>query len=1066
MSDAPGEVYLPDLWEASGMMRDPARLIVVIMTGLDAYQAPLLDGIRRVLLPRGYAVVAHVSHVVLGGISDQLRCLLTHQAPWGVIATSCLTPELDREVHDILVQQGIPATHIGQETPGQTCVRADNTQGMSALMAHLLDECGVRSPALVRGGSHLPDHVDRERVFRAELAARGLTPDEELVVEGGLNPDLQFHAMRSLLSRRRDFDAVVTMGDWAATAVLGALAEAGLDVPGDVAVTGFDNYPTAALTWPGITSVDQQLTEQGTQAARALLDLLAGAPAGEHRHVPCDLVVRGSTVPADARTSHDRFSVRDVSEVAQAHLSDQNALIRTSRALIECRSLEDVRATLTTTLNPLGVRRCYLVLHEEPGSLGHEPGTHRPARLLLDYSGQRSHPVPPEPFASCLLPDHLHRELADGFLALQPLTVGQELLGYMLLELSTGTTLIAETLRLDIGKALKAALDTGALQQQVRRLEERTRELDAALVELHAEMEERRRVEAQLTLSSTVFEQSPDGIVIVDVRGRVMSTNPACAAITGYAARELTGLPISVLRPTRAGTTTDRALRQALLDRGSWEGDLWSRRRDGEAFLARVSISTVGTAGAPSGRYVVIFNDVTEMRRKDERIQRLAFHDELTGLPNRALLADRLNQRLALARRRGEGLAVMFVDLDRFKVVNGSYGHDVGNGLLAESALRLKDFLRESDTIARVGGDEFVAVLTHVSGPEEYAGVAERVIAQLSQPLTVDHHLVRVGASIGIACFPDDGGDAAELMSHAEAAMHSAKSSGGGTYRFFRSEMTAQAQLQLHLEMELRDAVEHGGLELFYQPKVAIADRSLHGVEALVRWRHPTRGLLGPLQFVPLAEERGIICDLGNWVLDETCRQGRRWQDLLGRPLKIGVNVSALQVQQNDLVKDVLRACAAHQMPPGSIEVELTESSIMDNLTQVSPIFSSLRDSGVTVAVDDFGTGYSSFAYLRDLPVDVLKIDRSFIMNIEDKDQDREILKTIIALGRALSLDVVAEGIETQGQADLLMAYDCRTAQGYLFARPLPAHEFERLFLAGGSVGGSVATPSGSGSGA
>jgi diguanylate cyclase (GGDEF)-like protein/PAS domain S-box-containing protein len=1018
------------------MAHDPTRLVVVIMTGLDAYQAPLLDGICQVLLENDYSVFAHVNHAALGDLSEQLKCLLTHWSPCGVIATSCMTADLDHELHRLVSEQGMSAVYIGQDLPGQTCVRADNVQGMTALMAHLLDEYGARSPGLARGATHLHDHVDREMVFRTEMARRGLVVDEELIIGGGLSQDVHFHKVRSLLRRRRDLDALVTMGDWAAMAAMGALAEAGLDVPGDVAVTGFDNYPTAALNWPGITSVDQNLTEQGTAAAKALLDRLAGAPSGEHQYVSCSLVVRGSTLRPGAPASDDPFTVRDVSQLAQSYLADQSALNRISRSLIECRNLDDVCAALTTELNPLGVRRCFLVLYQAPDTVRDVPGTHLPARLLVDYRDQCSHPVPDKTFTSCLLPEHLQRELTCGFLALQPLTVGQDVLGYMLLELSVGTTPIAETLRLDIAKALKAALDTLELHQQVEQLENRTRELRTAVRELNVEMEERRRVAVELKLSSTVFENSPDGIAITDSRACIISMNPAFTTITGYSAQELMGRPISVLRPRRHGTSTYRELRDALLDRGFWEGEVWSRRRTGEEFLAQVGVSTVGRVGELSDQYVVIFNDVTELRRKDEYIQRLAFHDELTGLPNRALFADRLNQRIVLAQRQGESLGVMFLDLDRFKVINGSYGHDVGNRLLAATAVRLKDFLRESDTIARVGGDEFVAVLTRISGPEDYAGVAQRAIAQLSQPMTVDGHLLRVGASAGISCFPDDGRDGAELMRHAEAAMHSAKSSGGGTYRFFRSEMTAQAQLQLQVEMELRDALVTGGLELFYQPKVSISDGALRGAEALVRWRHPTRGLLGPLEFIPLAEERGIICDLGNWVLGEACRQSREWQRSYGSTVTIGVNISAVQVQQTDLVKEVIKACATHEISPSGIEVELTESSIMDNLARVSPTFSNLRGIGVTVAVDDFGTG--------------------FIMNIEGKTQDREILKTIITLGRALSLDIVAEGIETQGQADLLMSYECHTAQGYLFARPLPAKEFESAFLSQPSSVGAV----------
>ncbi|NLT55473.1 MAG: EAL domain-containing protein [Actinomycetales bacterium] len=1008
------------------------------MTGLSSYQIPLLEGIRTVLLERGYSVVVHLHDLSSAELPWQLRCLLTHGRPAGVIASGCVTAAQDEQVRRLVTEHGIPTVHLGKDLPGETCVRGDNVQGMAALMAHLLDEHGARRPAFIRGTAHQPDHRDRERVFREELARRGLPVDEELVIEGGLHQTPRVRALRALLSARPDLDALVASDDIAAIFAVDILAELGWQVPRDIAVTGFDNHPSATLTWPAITSVDQNLVLQGTTAATALLYLMTGAAPGEHHYVPCRVVVRGSTRRQDTLTTDDGLGVESVARLAQQHLSEQNNLMRLSRSLIDCRTPEDIRATLADELGPLGIRRCFLALrqdalHGDPAAVGGVEEGHSPTALVMDYRDQGSHPVPGAPFTSCLLPEALQGELDTGFLVVQALHAGEEELGHQLLEVPLGTSAITETLRLDVGKALRAALDT--------------RELRDTVHELRREMEERRRAEAQLQLSSTVIDQTADGIAIVDSRARILSLNPAFAAMTGYPVAELTGRSITLLRLRQEGDTF-RTVREALLGQGHWEGEMWSRRRDGEQSLARVSVSGVGTPGQEPDQYVVVCNDVTELRRKDEFIQHLALHDELTGLPNRALLTDRLTQRIALARRHGEPLGVIFVDLDRFKMINGSYGHEVGNELLTTMAVRLRDVLRDSDAIARVGGDEFVVVLTRAGGPEDYAAVAQRIIAQLSRPVTVDGHQLRVGASVGIACFPDDGGEAVALTRNAEAARHSAKSAGGGTYCFFRPEMTTQAQLQLQLEMDLREAVESGGLELFYQPKVLLPGGDLCGAEALVRWRHPVRGMVGPLEFIPLAEERGIICDLGSWVLDEACRQSRAWRDAHGRTVKIGVNVSAVQVQQSDLVKQVVASCYRHEVESADIEVELTESSIMDNLDEVSETFSDLRGIGVTVAVDDFGTGHSSFAYLRDLPVDVLKIDRAFIMNVENKVKDREILKTIVTLAQALSLDVVAEGVETRNQADLLASFGCRTAQGYLFARPLPAAEFADTYLA------------------
>ncbi len=1014
------------------------RLVVVVVSGLDSYQESLLAGIGRVLEDEGYAVAVYAIEALMADLPEQLDCLIAHCAPAGLITTVAVRPEQEQELQRVAAERGVPTVHLAQDLPGQTCVRADNVQGMRALMAHLLDEHGSRMPALVRGMSHQVDHLEREQVFREELARRGIPVHEDLVIDGEGNRDEGFRAVRALLARRRDLDAVVTVDDWTAASALSAVTAAGLRVPEDVAVTGFDNAPIAVLTWPGITTVDQDLVEQGRAAAAALLRQIGGAPGGEHLRMPCRVVRRGSTwIPGDEeREALTAAAADELSRLTRTHLSDQNAQIRLSRELLRCRTLDDVTTTLAAELGPLGVRRCFLVLRPDTGGVaGASSGAHRVGQLLLDFRDGATHPLGAARFRDCLLPGYLHDELTHGMLCVVRLSAGGTDLGNLILEYQPGATPVAETLRLDIGKAIKTCLDTDELQGTVLRL--------------HGEMAERRRMEAQLRLSSTVFDQAPDGIAIVDARARVLSLNPSLVAATGYRLQDLVGRPVSLLRPGRQGTDTYRALRQALEQDGCWEGEMTVRRRDGQEFLARVSVSVVGGSGAQVDQYVIICNDVSELRRKDDYIAHLAFHDELTGLPNRALLTDRLNHRIALAEREGDRLGVMFVDLDRFRAVNGSYGHEVGNAVLCESATRLKDSLRESDTVARVGGDEFVAVLTQTVALEGQAHVARRVISDLSQPASIHGQVLRVGASVGIANYPEDGRDAAELIRHAEAAMHSAKAGGGGNCAFFRPEMTALVQSRLQLEMDLRTAVDSGGLVLHYQPKVAIADRSLCGVEALVRWQHPERGLLGPLEFVPLAEECGLICDLGAWVLDEACRQSARWRESFGRVVRIGVNVSAHQVQQTDLVAEVSRACRAHRVPLEDLEVELTESQIMDNLPHVVPAFSGLRDVGVRVAVDDFGTGYSSFAYLRDLPVDVLKIDRSFLTHAQERRRDREILKTIVGLGRALNLDVVAEGVETQGQADLLLSYQCRTAQGYLFARPLPAEDFAKVYLSG-----------------
>lgn len=425
-----------------------------------------------------------------------------------------------------------------------------------------------------------------------------------------------------------------------------------------------------------------------------------------------------------------------------------------------------------------------------------------------------------------------------------------------------------------------------------------------------------------------------------------------------------------------------------------------------------------------------------ELRRSDARLQYLAFHDAMTGLPNRALLLDRLEH--LVAHSGPQPLTVMFLDLDRFKAVNDSFGHGVGDELLREVTRRLTRCLRTSDTVARLGGDEFVVVLSQVAGPEACGNVAQKIINAVSKPAVIGGRLLQVGASVGIACHPADGSNAGELMRNADAALYAAKAAGRGTYRFFQATMHDQAAGRLHLEMELRGALRRRELQLFYQPKVWLRDGTPCGVEALLRWHHAELGWVSPAHFIPLAEESGLICELGDWVLEETCRQRAAWaQQGLGR-LRVAVNISARQLQHGDLADRVAALCTQYGVTPAGLDVELTESVIMANPEEIAGVFARLRQLGVQVAADDFGTGYSSLAYLRRLPIDVLKIDRSFVHNAVSDSVDAEIVRTIVALARALRLQVVAEGVETEDQAEFLRSCGCEQAQGYLYARPMP----------------------------
>jgi diguanylate cyclase (GGDEF)-like protein/PAS domain S-box-containing protein len=546
-----------------------------------------------------------------------------------------------------------------------------------------------------------------------------------------------------------------------------------------------------------------------------------------------------------------------------------------------------------------------------------------------------------------------------------------------------------------------------------------------------------------LRLAGNVVENTSEGVMVTDCKARIISVNPAFTEIVGYSAQEAIGNTPRLFRSDHHDAAFYQEIWNRLLSVGHWQGEIWNRRKGGEVFLEWLTINRVLGDTPDDDHFIAVFTDVTEQRRKDERIHHLAFHDPLTGLPNRTLVQDRLQHAIDVARRKHSRTGVMLIDLDRFKAVNDGLGHDVGDMLLKRIAERLTAELRQTDTVARMGGDEFLVILESGVEPEIYAGVAENIIRMISLPVDIQGSTIQVGASVGIAFYPDDGGDVAALIKHADVAMYAAKADGKGGFRFFRPEMTERATQYLHLEMELRQAIVNSELELHYQPKVLLRSGRMDGVEALVRWRHPRRGLVSPADFIPVAEESGLILELGDWVLMEACRQAALWQGRMG---VIAVNVSARQFDKVDLVERIRELTGRHGIAPSSIQLELTESTVMTNPDHVIELLKRVRELGITVAVDDFGTGYSSLSYLRRLPIDILKIDRSFITNAGVNEEDTQIARTVVALGQALKMAVVAEGVETRAQAELLLAMGCDMGQGYLYASPQSAADLEGWF--------------------
>jgi diguanylate cyclase (GGDEF)-like protein/PAS domain S-box-containing protein len=565
------------------------------------------------------------------------------------------------------------------------------------------------------------------------------------------------------------------------------------------------------------------------------------------------------------------------------------------------------------------------------------------------------------------------------------------------------------------------------------------------------DISESRRAEAETLLAASVFHNTAEAIVITDTEARIISVNPAFTEITGYSPEEAIGQQPRLLKSDHHEAAFYQLMWHELTDRGQWKGRIWNRRKDGEAFLAWQTITAVRDERGTVVRYVSVFNDMTEVHRKDEHIRHQAYHDALTGLPNRLLLQDRLGHAVEIARRESERLAVMFIDLDRFKLVNDSLGHDVGDLLLIEVTNRLLGALRRSDTIARLGGDEFVVVVSAFDGVGEVAEVAEKIIASVVEPMEIKGHEVHVGASIGIALFPEDGDDHTTLMKGADTAMYRAKAAGRNTFRFYDPGMDGAAVERLNLEAALRHAIEDGEFRLYYQPKIALASGRLAGAEALIRWISPERGVVGPDVFIPVAEDTGLIVRIGDWVLSEACRQMAEWRRR-GREVKVAVNVSARQFLDPLFADKVAAHLAQAGLEPSMLEIELTESTVMADPERAVTQLTQLRAVGVAVSVDDFGTGYSSLAYLKRLPLDTIKIDRSFVHQVDQDDENAAIVRAILGLGDALGMATIAEGVETAGEESHLQTSGCISAQGYRFAKPLPADEFEAWMAEAGQM--------------
>lgn len=549
----------------------------------------------------------------------------------------------------------------------------------------------------------------------------------------------------------------------------------------------------------------------------------------------------------------------------------------------------------------------------------------------------------------------------------------------------------------------------------------------------------RKENEYQLKLFGKVFESAMEGITITSAEGKIIAVNNAFTHITGYDPEEVLGENPRMLKSDRHEADFYSSMWQTIAAEGKWEGEIWNRKKSGEAYPEWLSISAIQDDDGHTSHYVAVFHDITEMKRKEEQIEHQAYHDALTGLPNRLLLKDRLSHSIKRAQRNGGMSAVLFIDLDNFKVINDSLGHAVGDEVLLEVARRFRHVVRESDTVARLGGDEFVVLMEEIMDEEDAIQLAGRLISAMDEPVVVDNRELFSTPSIGISVHPRDGDQAGELIKNADIAMYRAKEQGRNQYNLFNASMTAYAQRRLELERDLRHALVEREFFLCYQPKVSVATGRVEGMEALVRWKKGDE-IISPMEFIPLAEKTGLISQLGQLVMDTALAQ---CADILAaQNLVLSVNLSPRQFQDAGLVNALESTLERHGVIPKRLDVEITETSLVDDVEDAILKLECIHRMGISISVDDFGTGYSSLSYIKKLPVQTLKIDKSFVDGLGMDVGDESIIKTIIQLARNFDMTVVAEGVETEQQLDILSRLNCDLIQGYYFSKPLEMNEF------------------------
>ena len=549
-----------------------------------------------------------------------------------------------------------------------------------------------------------------------------------------------------------------------------------------------------------------------------------------------------------------------------------------------------------------------------------------------------------------------------------------------------------------------------------------------------------RRAERERRVALEVLRSMSEAVAVIDIDFRFISVNPAFSRITGYSEEEVIGQNSQLLDSSQHSTDFYRRVRDILERTGHWAGEMWQKRKDGEEFLGWIEMSEVRDAQGLRSHFVAVVNDITDKKRAEQELRYLANYDTLTGLPNRALLSERLGRAIVRARRQETRVAVLFLDLDRFKDINDSLGHAAGDRLLKAAATRIQATVGASDTVARLGGDEFTVVLEDVESLPAVERMAREILNAFSMPLEVDdRHEVSITPSLGISLYPDHALVPTDLLKFSDTAMYQAKAEGRNTYQIYNETMDAESRRRATVLASLRKALDRGEFRLVYQPRMALADGRITGVEALLRWHSSELGEISPVTFIPLAEESGLVLPIGEWVMQEACQTLKRWRSQGLNEISIGINVSVLQLLRGNLPAHLRRVLEETGVPANRVELEVTESMVMQNAEQTTHVLNEMRTIGVSLAIDDFGTGYSSLVYLKRLPIDTLKIDKEFIGDLTRDPDDEAITATVITIGHSLGLNVIAEGVETEQQLAYLREQGCDEIQGFWLSTPLDA---------------------------